>query len=90
MICPEERIVGRIENLVDKFPIPGDLVVHLFSGTFAIAKECLELSWHRRFAGCDIKSGCFATSTDPLVEKYAGQVLNEKSGVSGSDEGVEA
>lgn len=48
-----------MQDLVDKFSNPGELLVDLFPGTFAAAKVCLEALRHCRFVGCESYSECF-------------------------------
>lgn len=66
-------------EFVDQFSETGELVMDLFSRTFATTKACLELLRHRSFVGCDIGADCFAVCTQALVQTHARQILNEKS-----------
>lgn len=67
-----------MQDPVDKFCKPGELVVDLFYGTLATAKACLETPWHRRLVGSKIDCKCFAKNTEALVETYEGQVSIER------------
>lgn len=49
----------------------------------------LELQ-HRRCVGCKVYFEYFAASTEALVKRYTGQILNEKSDASVPDEVVYA
>lgn len=64
----------------------GELVVVTSSGTFPTAKACLKHRRYRHFVACRVAAHCFAANTEGLFETYAGQISNEKSDVSGTDE----
>lgn len=79
-----------MKDVVVKFFKPGELVVRLFSGTFATAEACLELSRHHLFVSCKIDSECFAACKKALVEMYARKVLTENFAFPCPDEIVHA
>lgn len=73
-----------MEDLVKKLPQPYKKVVDHISHTSVTAEACLELPQLRRFVGCDVHVDYFAKRTEAPVKTHRGQVLNEKSYVSGS------
>lgn len=66
-IRPEQKSVGWIENIANKFSKLGNLSVDLFFGTFGTARSCLMLPRHRRFVDSEVDAHCFAASTKRLV-----------------------
>lgn len=79
-----------MEELVNKFSKPGELVTTLLSGTSVTAKACPELSWYRRFVGYRINAECFVESREALVDKYARQVPDEMFDICSSHGVVDA
>lgn len=57
---------------------------------FTSAKAWLKFPRHSCFLSCEVDADYLAASTETLVETYAGQILNDKSTVSSSNEVVEA
>lgn len=67
-----------MQNLVETFPGPGDLVLDKFAGTPATAKAGLELPRSRRFVGCRADADRFVPYVEELVDACARQVSKEK------------
>lgn len=68
-----------MQELVDEFSEPGELVGYVCSGEFASANPCLELPSDCKLLGFKIFVERFAACTDALTETYAGQILKDKS-----------
>lgn len=79
-----------MEDLVKPFSQPGALVFDIFSCTFATAKICLQLPWHRCFEGCEFALECFTASTEALVATNSSQVLNNESDISSTAQVMDA
>lgn len=79
-----------MQDLAGKRSDPGALLGHLFFGTFATVESSSKLPWHHSFLGGKVDAESFAANTLEMAEKYAGQVLKEKSDASASNEGAHA
>lgn len=77
-----------MQDLVERFSKPGELIVDLFSGTFAIAETCLKVRRPHRCVSCKDNDDHFAAITEVLFETYAIKVLEEKLQISGIPEMV--
>lgn len=63
----EEKNVARTQELVDRYFKHGEMVVNLFSGTFAAEEPCFELPRHCRFLGCKVDTESSVESTEALA-----------------------
>lgn len=70
MVRLEQKSAGWMQNLDNSFLKPGELETNLFSGTFAIAKACLELPRHVDYVDCEVGVDCFVADTEELVETH--------------------
>lgn len=55
----KQKSIRCMEDLVNIFLKPGDLVANFSSGTFAAAKVCPDLKCHRLFLGGRVDTDCF-------------------------------
>lgn len=76
-IHPEQKGVGRTDELVIKFSYPVKLVVHALFSKFATAKKCLTAQWRRLFVDCEVDTDCFEVSTATQPETYATELERE-------------
>lgn len=90
MVITKQNRARQMQDVVAELLKFSQLVVDLFSGTFVTTKACLELPYHRSFAGCKFDAYSFAASRKSLVETHTRQVLSKKSDVSGADEVLDA
>lgn len=80
----------RLDAECSRVSKPDELVPNICHETLATARESFELPRHCHVLRCEVDSENFAESTKTLVETYTGQVLNEKSNISSTDEGLDA
>lgn len=77
-----------MKNLANNSPRPGELLIDLFTGMFAIAKTGLKLPRQCQFMGCKLDHECFLASTETLVERSARQAVSEKWDIFSNDDVV--
>lgn len=71
-----------MQYLINKFTVPGDLVVDPCAGTFSTFKACIKFDKHRRFVGTDKDENAIVHSEDSVIELFAAQIQNQKSDFS--------
>jgi len=79
LLRPEQKNVAIMRELVEQYSNPGDIVVDMFAGTFAMAKACLSVGKARKFAGCDADANCVNTSRPSVLATYAKEALKGES-----------
>lgn len=83
---PELKITAWMEDIVQKFSKPGNLVVDASAGTFSVATACTVLLKHRKVIGCGVDPGCMTEAMLQLILLYARQVLSTESKIDGKGE----
>lgn len=76
-------------NVVKRFCIGGELVVHTCAGRLAPVKACFQLPLHRHFVGREKDSMCFLKFLLSVVEVLAWQFLNFESELLEEEEVME-
>lgn len=56
------------------------------AGTISLAKDCILLSHHRLFTGCDLNVVYVASNLSQLILIFACQALNEESATTEDDD----
>lgn len=79
-----------MQEVVDKFSRPSELVVDLFFPILATEKRCSKLLQHHSFLRCKVDIEFFATRAKALAETYAKLALKKKSDIFSTDEVVHA
>lgn len=61
------------------------LVVNCCASTFPVARACMLLPQHGRFAGCELDANCGSLSLAHLTLVFIGKVLNKELDIKGDD-----
>lgn len=69
----------RIEHIIRKFIVSGELVADCCAGMFSVAKAYMLLPQHKQFVGCDLVLKCVSSSFSHLTLVFARLVLNKTS-----------
>lgn len=68
---PVQESAGRSESVNERFLVPGELVLNLFSGTFVTAEPSAKLPRHCIPVVCNVYANCFIARTEELAEKIS-------------------
>ena len=79
---PEQKPLGLLKYLINKFTKAGDLVVDTCAGTFSTMTACVTMDKHRRFIGTDKDPNCASIVEDVMIPIYCNQVQNPQSDIS--------
>lgn len=73
----EQKPLSVLKELISRFSQPGDIVVDLFSGTFATALACFDIPEHRQFVGCEKDNNCYSHATKHVF-KCISRIISER------------
>lgn len=83
-------IVELMKYPVQKISKSRDFILDAFARTISTAKVCPFLEKKMRSLSCANDGSCLEKSTVGLVKAYAFQLLNDKSGLKGRNDLIEA
>lgn len=86
LLCPTQKRVSTLKELIERYSKPGDIVADMFAGTLSTARACMEISEHRVFVGCDLDKECVTCAMPLVYETFARQLLDLKSTIRGDTE----
>lgn len=75
-----QKSVHLLMELIERYTSPGDIVVDLFSRTFATAVACVSLPKHRVFVGCESNEASFEVGRKRVLEAFAESLARKTSG----------
>lgn len=88
MVLMEQKSFAWMTDFVNKNTKSGELIDDLFSGTFAVAKACLELPRHRHLVGFENAADDTKEITMTTVEMYGRQVKKKRSNAKRKNDNV--
>ena len=75
---PEQKGIAFLQELIERFSQPGDLVVDFCSGTFSTGLACLLLPRYRIFIGCEKDSDCTKAARSHVYRRLAHFVTHDR------------
>lgn len=83
LLCPEQKIILYIEDIVHKFTLPSLLVVDRRAETVLVYNVCKLLPQHRQCVGSNLESESVASSLLQLILVFARHVSNKETAITG-------
>lgn len=85
MLQVKQKYVPCLRMLVDMFTNPEDTALDPFSGSYNLFSAAMLLPLHLWCFLSDSDPACKMYGLQPLVDVFAGQLLNDTSDITGSD-----
>ena len=86
MLRQEQKSVYVMAELIHMFTKPGDVVVDLFAGTFAVSKACVMSGQPLMFVGYDADDLCVKKARSEVMRWFIQSVLREQNPIPATTE----